>query len=190
MSRLERSLFLNYAVGFVNVPTRRWSPSQSFSQSISIMSQIEKKLEALGLQLPPAPKPVGLYKPMLVVGNLAYLSGHGPLKSDGTIILGRVGADLDVEGGKAAAQQTALAMLATLKAGLGSLDRVARVVKLLGLVRCTDEFGQSPLVINGCSQVFVDLWGSDLGVGVRSALGTNSLPGGMAVEVEGIFEIQ
>lgn len=164
--------------------------SHPFIRSISIMSQIEKKLEALGLQLPPAPKPVGLYKPMLIVGNLAYLSGHGPLRNDGTIMLGRVGADLDVEGGKAAAQQTALAMLATLKSGLGSLDRVVRVVKLLGLVRCTDEFGQSPLVINGCSQVFVDLWGNDLGVGVRSALGTNSLPGGMAVEVEGIFEIQ
>jgi enamine deaminase RidA (YjgF/YER057c/UK114 family) len=106
------------------------------------------------------------------------------------MMLGRVGADLDVEGGKAAAKQTALAILATLQAGLGDLDRVVRVVKLLGLVRCTDDFGQSPAVINGCSQVFVDLWGEDLGIGVRSALGTNSLPGGMAVEVEGIFEIR
>lgn len=154
------------------------------------MSQIGQKLESLGLKLPPAPKPVGLYKPFLVVGNLAYVSGHGPLKSDGTMMLGRVGADLDVEGGKAAAKQTALAILATLQAGLGDLDRVVRVVKLLGLVRCTDDFGQSPAVINGCSQVFVDLWGEDLGIGVRSALGTNSLPGGMVVEVEGIFEIR
>lgn len=154
------------------------------------MSQIGKKLESLGLSLPPAPKPVGLYKPMLVVGNQAYISGHGPLKNDGTLILGRVGDDLDVEGGKAAARQTALAILATLQAGLGDLDRIVRVVKLLGLVRCTDEFGQSPAVMNGCSQVFVDLWGDDLGIGVRSALGTNSLPGGMAVEVEGIFEIR
>jgi enamine deaminase RidA (YjgF/YER057c/UK114 family) len=154
------------------------------------MSSIEQKLESLGWQLPPAPKPVGLYKPVLIVGNLAYVSGHGPLRSDGTLVLGRVGADLDVEGGQAAARQTALAMLATLKSSLGSLDRVVRVVKLLGLVRCTDDFGQSPAVINGCSQVFVDLWGSDCGIGVRSALGTNSLPGGMAVEVEGIFEIK
>lgn len=154
------------------------------------MSSIDQKLESLGWKLPPAPKPVGLYKPMLIVGNLAYVSGHGPLRSDGTLILGRVGADLDVEGGQAAAKQTALAMLATLKSSLGSLDRVVRVVKLLGLVRCTDDFGQSPAVINGCSQVFVDLWGSDCGIGVRSALGTNSLPGGMAVEVEGIFEIK
>lgn len=154
------------------------------------MSQIAKKLESLGLTLPPAPKPAGLYKPMLIIGNLAYVSGHGPLKNDGTIIQGRVGADMDIDGGKVAAKQTALAILATLQSGLGDLDRVVRVVKLLGLVRCTDEFGQTPAVMNGCSQVFVDLWGDDLGIGVRSALGTNSLPGGMAVEVEGIFEIR
>ncbi|MEI7462455.1 MAG: RidA family protein [Pirellula sp.] len=154
------------------------------------MSEIDKKIADLGLVLPPAPKPVGLYKPMLIVGALAYLSGHGPLKPDGTLILGRVGADLSVEQGQEAAKQTGLAMLATLKASLGSLDRIVRVVKILGLVRCTDDFGQSPVVINGCSQLFVDLWGSDLGIGVRSALGTNSLPGGMAVEVEAIFEIK
>jgi len=154
------------------------------------MSEIDKKIADLGLVLPTAPKPVGLYKPMLMVGALAYLSGHGPLKPDGTLILGRVGADLSVEQGQEAAKQTGLAMLATLKASLGSLDRIVRVVKILGLVRCTDDFGQSPVVINGCSQLFVDLWGSDLGIGVRSALGTNSLPGGMAVEVEAIFEIK
>lgn len=154
------------------------------------MSEIDKKIADLGLVLPPTPKPVGLYKPMLMVGALAYLSGHGPLKPDGTLILGRVGADLSVEQGQEAAKQTGLAMLATLKASLGSLDRIVRVVKILGLVRCTDDFGQSPVVINGCSQLFVDLWGSDLGIGVRSALGTNSLPSGMAVEVEAIFEIK
>lgn len=154
------------------------------------MSTIDTKLEQLGLQLPPAPKPVGLYKPMLIVGNLAYLSGHGPLQSDGKLMLGCVGDDLTVEQGQSAAKQTALAMLATLKASLGSLDRVVRLVKLLGLVRCTNDFGQSPLVINGCSQVFVDLWGNDYGIGVRSALGTNALPGGMAVEVEAIFEVK
>ena len=154
------------------------------------MSMIDAKLEQLGLQLPPAPKPVGLYKPMLIVGNLAYISGLGPLQSDGKLMLGCVGDDLNVEQGQAAAKQTALAMLATLKAGLGSLDRVVRLVKLLGLVRCTNDFGQSPVVINGCSQVFVDLWGSDHGIGVRSALGTNALPNGMAVEVEAIFEVK
>ena len=154
------------------------------------MSEIDKKLAQLGLSLPPAPKPAGLYKPMLMVGNLAYVSGHGPLQTDGKLILGRVGADLTLEQGQAAAHQTGLAMLATLRAGLGSLDRIVRVVKILGLVRCTDDFGQSPAVINGCSQLFVDLWGEDLGIGVRSALGTNALPGGMAVEVEAIFEVK
>ena len=154
------------------------------------MSEIDKKLAQLSLSLPPAPKPAGLYKPMLIVGNLAYVSGHGPLQSDGKLILGRAGADMTLEQGQAAARQTGLAMLATLRAGLGSLDRIVRVVKILGLVRCTDDFGQSPAVINGCSQLFVELWGDDLGIGVRSALGTNALPGGMAVEVEAIFEIK
>ena len=154
------------------------------------MTDVEQKLQALGLELPPAPKPVGLYKPMLLVGNLAYLSGHGPLKSDKTLITGRLGADMSLEEGFNAARQTGLAMLATLKEGLGSLDRVSRVVKLLGLVRCTDDFGQSPAVINGCSQLFLDLWGDDHGIGVRSALGTNALPGSIAVEIEAIFEIR
>ena len=149
----------------------------------------ELKLKELGITLPSAPKPVGLYKPMLIVGNLAYLSGHGPLNSDGTLHLGRVGDDITVDQGRAAARQTGLALLATLRANLGSLDRIVRVVKLLGLVRCTEIFDQQPSVINGCSQLFVDLWGSDLGIGVRSALGTNALPSGMAVEIEAIFEI-
>jgi enamine deaminase RidA (YjgF/YER057c/UK114 family) len=155
---------------------------------------IDEKLKSLGLELPPAPKPIGLYKPMLIVGGLVYVSGHGPLKSDRTLITGRLGSKQDdgisLEQGQNAARQTGLAILATLKAGLGSLDRIARVVKLLGLVRCTDDFDQQPAVINGCSQLFVDLWGDDHGIGVRSALGTNALPGGIAVEIEAIFEIR
>lgn len=154
------------------------------------MESAESKLQSLGWQLPHAPKPVGLYKPVLIVGNLAYVSGHGPLKPDGSLMLGCVGDDLDVAGGQAAAKQTALAMLATLRNELSSLDRVVRIVKTLGLVRCTNDFGQSPLVINGFSQVFADLFGTDRGIGARSALGTNALPNGMAVEVEAIFEIK
>ena len=149
----------------------------------------EKRLVELKLELPPAPKPVGLYKPVVVVGNLAYVSGHGPLKSDGSLIKGRLGDDMNLEQGQAAARQTGLAILATLRNSLGSLDRIARVVKLLGLVRSTDAFDQQPQVINGCSQLFADIWGTDLGIGTRSALGTNSLPTGIAVEIEGIFEI-
>lgn len=147
------------------------------------------RMTALGLVLPPAPKPAGVYKPCLVVGQHVYVSGHGPLRNDGTMISGRVGADLDTAAGKAAARQVGLAILSTLVAGLGSLDRVARVVKVLGLVNATPEFTEQPLVINGCSELFVEIWGPDHGVGVRSAVGAGSLPGNIAVEIEALFEL-
>ena len=150
----------------------------------------DARLVELGLELPPAPKPVGVYKPALVVGDMCYLSGHGPLRADGTLITGRVGGDTDQQGGYDAARQTGLAMLATLKAHLGSLDRIERLVKVLGLVRCTPEFDQQPAVINGCSELFRDVFGEDAGVACRSALGTNALPGGIAVEIEAIFQVK
>ena len=144
----------------------------------------------MGLELPPAPKAIGLYKPAVIVGNLCMTSGHGPLKSDGTLITGCVGRDLDQAAGFQAARQTALALLATLKSTLGDLDRIVRVVKLFGMVWCTSDFNQHPAVINGCSELFKDLYGDDAGVGARSAVGMNSLPVNMAVEIEGIFEIR
>lgn len=150
----------------------------------------EKKIIQLGLELPPAPKAIGVYKPAVVIGNLCYTSGHGPLKPDGTLITGCVGRDLDQQAGYQAARQTGLALLATLRATLGSLDRVVRLVKLLGMVWCTPEFNQHPAVINGCSELFRDVFGDDAGVGARSAVGMNSLPVNMAVEVEAIFEIR
>lgn len=149
----------------------------------------EAKLQALGLELPAAPPKGGVYKPVVIVGNLAYVSGHGPFCSDGSYLTGRVGADLDLNEGKAAAKQTALALLATLKQELGSLDRVKRVIKLLGMVNSTPEFGDHPKVINGCSELFAQVWGDESGIGARSAVGMGSLPGGIAVEIEGIFEI-
>ncbi|MDB4331635.1 RidA family protein [Rhodopirellula sp.] len=149
----------------------------------------DNRLNELGLELPPAPKPMGVYKPVVICGNMAYLSGHGPLKTDKSLITGRLGLDMDVESGYDAARVTGLAMLATLQAELGSLNRVKRLVKLLGLVRSTDNFGEQPAVINGCSELFRDVFGQDAGVAARSALGTNSLPGGIAVEIEAIFEI-
>ena len=149
----------------------------------------EQKLKDLNLELPPAPAPLGVYKPILIEGNLAYLSGHGPLKSDGSMITGRVGDDLNQEDGYKAARQTGLAILATLKSQLGSLDRVKRVVKLLGFVNCTNDFTQQPAVINGCSELFAEVFGKDAGVGTRSAVASNILPGNIAVEIEGIFEI-
>ena len=144
----------------------------------------------LNLRLPPTPKPVGIYQPIVVVDKLAYASGHGPLLEDGSFIRGRVGADLDLAAGKAAARQTALAILASLRARLGSLDRVERVIKTVGMVNCTDHFQEHPQVINGCSEVFSDLWGSDKGVGARSAIGMNSLPSNIAVEIEAIFALK
>lgn len=149
----------------------------------------ESRLQELRLELPSAPKPMGVYKPLVVTGSLAYVSGHGPLRTDGSLIAGRVGADLSLEDGKAAARQVGLAILATLRANLGSLDRVKRVVKVLGMVNSTAEFAEHPKVINGCSELFAELWGMEDGVGARSAVGMGSLPGNIAVEIEAIFEL-
>ena len=149
----------------------------------------EENYEALGLTLPPAPKPVGVYKPCLIDGNYCYVSGHGPVKTDGSLIKGRVGFDMDDEAGKLAAQQVGLAILATLKATLGSLDKVKRVIKVLGMVSCVPEFENHPFIINGCSELFAKIWGTDNGVGVRSAVGMGSLPGNIPVEIEALFEL-
>ena len=149
----------------------------------------EENFALLGLTLPPAPKPVGLYKPCLVDGNHCYVSGHGPVKTDGSLIKGRIGFDVDDEAGNLAAQQVGLAILATLKATLGSLDKVKRVIKVLGMVSCVPEFENHPFVINGCSELFAKVWGNENGVGVRSAVGMGSLPGNISVEIEALFEL-
>ena len=149
----------------------------------------EARLAELQLELPPAPKPVAVYKPLVVVGTMAYVSGHGPLKPDKSLITGRVGADLDLAAGHRAARQVGLAILATLRAELGSLDRVQGVVKLLGMVNCTPDFADHPKVINGCSELFAEVFGPERGIGARSAVGVGSLPGNIAVEIEAIFEI-
>jgi enamine deaminase RidA (YjgF/YER057c/UK114 family) len=150
----------------------------------------EARVVELKLELPPAPKPVAVYKPLVIAGNMAYVSGHGPLKTDKTLITGRVGADLDLTEGKAAARQTGLAILATLRDQLGTLDRVKRVIKVLGMVNSTPNFGEHPAVINGCSELFAEVFGRDHGIGARSAVGMGSLPGNIAVEIEAIFEIE
>jgi len=149
----------------------------------------QARFEELKLELPPAPKAMGLYRPIVVVDNLAYLSGHGPLKPDKTLTCGRVGADLDVDAGFQAARQTGLAVLATLQAHLGTLDRVRRLVKTFGLVQAAPEFTEHPAVINGFSELMRDVFGEETGIAARSAVGAASLPAGMAVEVEAIFEL-
>ncbi|MFV2068372.1 MAG: RidA family protein [Pirellulales bacterium] len=150
----------------------------------------EERLKELQLELPPAPKAMGVYKPIVVVDQIAYVSGHGPLKTDGTMTTGRVGSERTPEEGHAAARQTALAIVATLRAHLGSLDRVRRVVKVLGMVNATADFTEHPAVINGASELFRDLWGEDNGVGARSAVGMGSLPGNIPTEIEAIFEVE
>lgn len=152
------------------------TPNQNFAQ--------------LNLTLPPPPKPLGVYKPFLIVGNLVYVSGHGTVQEDGSLIIGKVGLDLDADQAKMAAQQVGLAILATLHKNLGSLDKIKRVIKVLGMVNATPDFEQHPFVINGCSELFAKVWGNDNGVGVRSAVGMSSLPDNIPVEIEAIFELQ
>jgi enamine deaminase RidA (YjgF/YER057c/UK114 family) len=149
----------------------------------------DSRFNALGLQLPPPPTPLGVYKPLLVDGNYLYLSGHGPVKTDKSLIIGRIGADLDIEQGKLAAKQVALAMLATIISNLGSLNKVKRVIKVLGMVNCTSDFLRHPYVINGCSELFAEIWGTENGIGVRSAVGFGSLPDNIPVEIEAMFEL-
>lgn len=153
-------------------------------------SNPEKRIQELHLTLPPAPKPVAVYKTAVKVGNLLFVSGHGPLKADKTMITGRVGQDMTLEQGKDAARQVGLAILATVRDVLGSLDKVKRLVKTLGWVNCTTEFTDQPKVMNGFSDLMKDVFGDDAGVGSRSAVSAHTLPGGIAVEVEAIFEVE
>lgn len=153
------------------------------------MQTPEQNFESLGLTLPPAPKPLGVYKPCLVDGKYLYLSGHGTVQEDGSLIIGRIGEDMNMEEGKLAARQVGLAMLATIKANIGSLDKVKRVIKVLGMVNCVSTFERHPYVINGCSELFAAVWGEENGIGVRSAVGMGSLPDNIPVEIEALFEL-
>lgn len=149
---------------------------------------IEEKILELGLVLPPAPPSGGIYKPVVITGNLIYISGQPPAREDGSLIKGKVGTDLTLEEGQLAAKQTALTMLATLRRELGDLDKIGRLIKTLGMVNCLPDFEQHPQVINGYSQLMVDVLGDDNGKGARSAVGM-TLPGNIAVEIEAIFEM-
>ena len=150
----------------------------------------DERLNQLNEHMPPASKAVGIYRPALIVGKLLYTSGHVPLMPDGSIITGCVGRDSTESAGFDAARQAGLALLATLRQHLGNLDKINRVVKILGLVNCTDEFAGHPAVINGCSELMKEVFGDDHGIGTRSAVGANSLPMGAMVEIEAIFELK
>ena len=152
-------------------------------------SDPEARVAELKLTLPPAPKAVAVYKTAIQVGNLLFVSGHGPYKADKSLITGRLGQDMTIDQGKEAARQTGLAILATIRDTLGSLNKIKRLVKSFGMVNCTDDFADQPKVINGYSELMKEVFGDDAGVGARSAVGHNSLPGNIAVEIECIFEV-
>lgn len=150
---------------------------------------VEARIAELKIVLPSPPKAMGVYQSAVRHGDLVYVSGHGPYQADGTLIKGRLGEDLDIPAGQHAARVTGLAMLATLKSHLGSLDRVIRPIKVLGMVNCTPDFLEHPAVINGFSNLMVEIFGED-GKAARSAVGFNSLPAGIAVEIEAIFLVR
>lgn len=149
----------------------------------------DERFTQLNLTLPPAPTPLGVYKPLLITGSFVYVSGHGTVKEDKSLIIGRIGKDLTADEGKLAARQVGLAILATLKENLGSLSRIRRVIKVFGMVNCTADFERHPYIINGCSELFAHVWGTENGIGVRSAVGMGSLPDNIPVEIEAIFEL-
>jgi len=153
------------------------------------MNSIEKKLEELGLELPTLPGSKGIYKSCLEDGNKLYVSGHVSLNTDGSYITGKLGKDISDEEGKQAARQCGLAILASIKKHVGSLDKIKRVVKILGMVNAIPEYEKHPIIINGCSELYATLWGEELGIGTRSAVGMGSLPLNVAVEIEAIFEM-
>lgn len=148
----------------------------------------ERRLVALGIELPPPPQPAANYVTFVRAGDLAYTSGHGPRRADGSFVTGRLGDDLDVAAGVEAARLTGLGLLATLRHELGTLDRVSRIVKVLGMVACTPDFGHHPTVINGCSDLLVAVF-AERGRHVRSAVGMASLPFGTAVEIEVVVQV-
>ena len=150
----------------------------------------EAKVIELGLELPKPSKSLAIYKRIVVVDNIAYLSGHIPINKEGQIMKGKVGADTDVATGAKAARRCALAILSTLKDEIGSLNKVKRLIKTTGMVNSTPDLTQQPEVINGCSQVIVDIWGDDFGKGARAAVGMASLPRGAICEIEMIFELK
>jgi enamine deaminase RidA (YjgF/YER057c/UK114 family) len=154
------------------------------------MTNPERRLVELGIELPPAPKPMGTYVPGVRVGNLLFMSGLGPRRADGTMIQGKLGAGLTIEQGREAARLVAINMLANVRATLGSLDRVERVVKTLGMVNSAPDFDQHPKVIDGYADLFVEVFGPDRGRGARSAVGMAALPMQIAVEVETILQVR
>jgi len=185
MLKVERRLILAIGLTASSLSLRRGAVAQTSGGGAAAA---EQRLRERGIVLPPAPAPVANYVPYVRTGNLAFLSGLGPVKPDGTLATGKVGQDVKVEEAYQHARLTGLALLATLRAGAGSLDNVTRAVKVLGMVNAVPEFTDHPKVINGCTDLFVEVFG-DRGRPARSAVGMASLPFGITVEIEAIFEV-
>ncbi|HZY79152.1 MAG TPA: RidA family protein [Cyclobacteriaceae bacterium] len=149
----------------------------------------DKKLKDLGITLMEPSKPIANYVKAVRTGNLIFLAGHGPVKTDGSYVTGKVGKELTIEQGYDAARLTAVGLLSTLKAEIGDFNKVKRIVKVLGMVNCPAEFADHPKVINGCSDLLVAVFG-DKGKHARSAVGMNSLPMNTSVEIEIIVEVE
>ena len=195
-AQTQRSQFRNSAAGslaalsLLLAACQTPPPQSPTSASPSpLPDTIERRVVQLKLTLPPANKPSATLTPVVVSGNLAFVSGHISRAADGQLITGRVGEELTLAQGKDAARQCGLAVLASLRQELGSLDRVRRVVKVLGMVNCPPGFKDQPQVVNGFSELMLDVFGRERGLGARSAVGVGSLPSNVAVEVEAVFEI-
>jgi enamine deaminase RidA (YjgF/YER057c/UK114 family) len=149
----------------------------------------EARLGELHIELPDGMPPVGNYVAAVRTGNLLFLAGHGPVRVDGTMVTGKVGDDLDLAAARDAARLVALNLVTTLRRELGSLDAVGRIVKVLGMVNCAPGFTQTPAIVDGCSDLLVQIFGEDVGRHARSAVGMSELPFNIAVEIEMIVEI-
>jgi len=169
---------------------RTSDPAGAFAVEQESTGHAERRLRELGIELPPAPKPVAVYVPAVRVGNTLYASGHGPRQADGKLVRGKVGGELTLKQGYDAARLVGLNVLSTVRDNLGSLDKVVRLVKVLGMVNCTADFTEQPQVINGFSELMVEVFGETAGKGARSAVGVGSLPSNIPVEIEAIFEVR
>lgn len=193
---MQRRRFLNNcgwvavgAAGGLLLP-RWWGNGEPAVAQDKPASSAEENLRKLKLELPPVGKPGATLVPAVRTGDLLFVSGHGPRKADGTSVLGKVGQDLDVKQGQEAARLVGLQILSVVRHELGSLDKVVRLVKTLGMVNAAPDFKQQPQVINGFSDLMVEVFGDKIGKGARSAVGMGSLPGGIAVEIEVIFQVR
>ena len=186
---MKRSTFIKLG-GISAVASVFHSCNRTISPGSAVSNEVtpEHRIKELGLVLPPAPKPLGVYKPVLVSGNLLYVSGQAPVLPDGSLITGKAGADLSLEEGKLAARQAGLTMISVIKNHLGDLNKIYRLIKTLGMVNCTPDFHSQPAVINGFSELMAEIFGEENGIGVRSAVGM-MLPSNIAVEIEAIFEL-